>query len=61
MRAYASNDLPEERFENKPRASAISEEDFFSLLSIFFEGDKEKDALAVLKRSIVFMFGGNAL
>ena len=34
---------------------------FFSLLDEFFRGDKEKDALAVLKRSIVVMFGSHAL
>ena len=59
--AFASNDLPEERFECKPGASSITEEDFFRLLSDIFQGDKEKDVLAVLKRSIVFLFGAKAL
>ena len=61
VRAFASNDLPEERFESKSEASTISEQDFFSLLSDIFAGDKEKDVLAVLKRSIVFLFGNQAL
>eukprot|EP00438_Fugacium_kawagutii_P018364 Skav210909 [mRNA] locus=scaffold15:130393:132312:+ [translate_table: standard] len=61
MRAFASNDLPQERFECKPGASSISEDDFFSLLSDIFQGDREKDVLAVLKRSILFLFGNNAL
>jgi hypothetical protein len=61
MRAYASNDLAEERFECGPRETVISEENFFSLLGDFFAGDKEKDVLAVLKNSIVFMFGNRAL
>lgn len=59
--AFASNDLPEERFACKPGASSITEEDFFRLLRDIFQGDKEKDVLAVLKRSIVFLFGAKAL
>ena len=61
MRAYASNDLAEERFDCNAGDTVISEANFFSLLDEFFRGDREKDVLAVLKRSIVFMFGNHAL
>eukprot|EP00438_Fugacium_kawagutii_P017687 Skav211284 [mRNA] locus=scaffold2429:143489:145378:+ [translate_table: standard] len=61
MRAYASNDLAEEKFDGKAGHTVISELEFFSLLDDFFRGDKEKDVLAVLKRSIIFMFGNQAL
>lgn len=61
LRAFASNDLPQERFDCQAGASKIGEEDFFSLLSDIFEGDKEKDVLAILKRSIVILFGTHAM
>lgn len=61
MRAFASNDLPDERFDSNCKDRVMSAGDFFSLLSDIFEGEKEKDVLAGLKRSIVFMFSSNAL
>lgn len=60
-RAYALNELPDEGFDCGPRDTVMSEENFFSLLALFFDGGKENDVLAVLKRSIFFMFGAAAL
>lgn len=61
LRAFASNDLPGENEDSGPRDTVISEQKFFHLLSDIFQGDKEKDVLAVLKRSIMLMFSENAL
>lgn len=61
LRAFASNDLPGESEDSGARDTVISEQKFFHLLSDIFQGDKEKDVLAVLKRSIMLMFSDNAL
>ena len=61
LRALAANDfVPEdEPLPDKHRAS-IDPQEFFELVRKFFDGYKETDMMAVLKRCILFIFGKHA-
>lgn len=61
VRAFASNDLKDAEPSGLGSCTIISDQHFFNLLGEIFAGDKEKDVLAVLKRSAVFIFAENAL
>ena len=61
VRAYAGNHLT---FEDEPEVdarTAISSKEFMKMLGKTFPGEKEADVIAVLKRSVVFVLGKNAL
>ena len=57
--AFASNDLKDAEPSGLGSNTIISDQHFFNLLGEIFAGDKEKDVLAVLKRSAVFIFAEN--
>lgn len=61
VRAFASNDLKDAEPSGLGSNTIISDQHFFNLLGEISAGDKEKDVLAVLKRSAVFIFAENAL
>ena len=62
MRAIASNDLEgEHEPPNDNGRRYITSEEFFKLVSKFFAGHKHADVLAVLKRSVVMMFGQHSM
>ena len=61
VHAYAGNHLT---FEDEPESddrTTITSEEILKMLGKTFPGEKEADVMAVLKRSIVFVFGKNAL
>ena len=61
VRAYAGNHLT---FEDEPAPDArttITPEEILKMLGKTFPGEREADVMAVLKRSIAFVFGKNAL
>ena len=61
VRAYAGNHLT---FEDEPESddrTTITSEEILKMLGKTLPGEKEADVMAVLKRSIVFVFGKNAL
>ena len=61
MRAYASNDFdPDDEPKNDTRQE-ISPEEFQTMAKKIFSGDGISDIMAMLKRSIVLIFGKNAL
>ncbi|CAE7418696.1 unnamed protein product [Symbiodinium microadriaticum] len=61
MRVYASNDFePDDEPEADGRAT-ITMTEFKKMMTKIFKDDGEGDILAVLKRSIVFVFGKRAL
>ncbi|CAJ1344908.1 unnamed protein product [Effrenium voratum] len=61
MRGYASNDLDDADEPVKDGAVDITPDEFFKLLRKSFPGDRRSDVLAVLKRSVVWVFGKYAL
>ena len=61
VRAFASNDLKDDEPSGLGNDTIISDQHVFNLRGEIFAGDKEKDVLAVLKRSAVFIFAENAL
>ena len=62
VRGCASIDLPKEKFETGLWFTTISESrGTISSTPLAFEGGKEKKVLAILARSVIFMFGTNAL
>lgn len=60
-RAYASNDLQQEDEPKEDSRLAITMEEFLTMLRHTFPGDKPADIRAVLKRTVVFVFGKSAL
>ena len=61
MRAYASNDFdPDDEPKNDTRQE-ITPEEFQTMAKKIFSGDGISDIMATLKRSIVLIFGKNAL
>lgn len=61
LRAYASNDLKESAETEQKMGSTLPAGRFLFFLDELFAGEKEKDVLAVLKRSIIFLFTDSAL
>ena len=61
MRAYASNDIGEGDEPEDTYRSDIEPDEFFKLLRKTFPESKQADVLAVLKRTIVMVFGQNGL
>ena len=61
MRAYASNDIGEGDEPEDTYRSDIEPDEFFKLLRKTFPESKQADVLAVLKRTIVMVFGRNGL
>ena len=61
LRAYASNDLKDDLEEEQKIGTTLPPGRFLVMLDDLFAGEKEKDVLAVLKRSIIFVFTGMAL
>ncbi|CAJ1338255.1 unnamed protein product, partial [Effrenium voratum] len=59
MRAYASNDIGEGDEPEDTYRSDIEPDEFFKLLRKTFPEPKQADVLAVLKRTIVMVFGQN--
>ena len=60
-RAYAANDIQEEDEPRDDTRLSITMEEFLTLLRRTFPGDKPADIRAVLKRTVVFVFGKSAL
>ena len=60
-RAYASNDVQKEDEPENDQRRHITMEEFLTLLRRTFPGDKPADIRAVLKRTVVFVFGASAL
>lgn len=60
-RAYATNDVQEEDEPKEDQRLCISVEEFLTLLRRTFPGDRPADIRAILKRSVVFVFGLSAL
>lgn len=60
-RAYAANDIEEEDEPKDDARMFITMEEFLRLLRRTFPGDKPADIRAVLKRTVVFVFGKSAL
>ena len=60
-RAYATNDVQEEDEHQDDQRRCITMEEFLTLLRRTFPSDKPADIRAVLKRTVVFVFGAHAL
>eukprot|EP00438_Fugacium_kawagutii_P021628 Skav212212 [mRNA] locus=scaffold754:1020696:1022177:- [translate_table: standard] len=60
-RAYAANDIQEEDEPKDDARMSITMEEFLRLLSRTFPGDKPADNRAVLKRTVVWVFGKSGL
>ena len=61
VRAYAGNHLSKEEEPAPDTRTTISSQEVLQLLGHTFPGEKDADKMAVLKRSVVFIFGKNAL
>lgn len=60
-RAYAANDIQAKDEPKDDARMSITMEEFLTLLRRTFPGDKAADIRAVLKRTVVFIFGRSAL
>ena len=62
MRVYASNDFePNDEPQAEGGRTTITMAEFMKMMTKIFKDDGEGDTLAVLKRSVVFVFGKHAL
>ena len=61
VRAYAANHLSDKDEPSPDGRTTISSDECLQLLRPSFPGEKEADVMAVLKRSLVFIFGKHAL
>ena len=60
-RVYATNDVQKEDEPEPDNRISIDNAEFLGLLKRTFPGDKPADVMAVLKRTVVFIFGLHAL
>ena len=61
MRAYALNGLDQDDELADDGRTSITREEFLRLTRRIFAGDQHADALACLKRTVVFLFGHHAV